>query len=122
MNNKRKYFENNFTPYDYQIDAFNAFKNNFNGRGILSLPPNTGKTFILYLCSTLYKQIIIVSPLKKDAVINLNKFINYGYDNKNLLLDSYEECNDFIKNNCSFLISSSYCQINIINKIQNTFN
>jgi len=42
---KQPYIENNelnniteFKPYDYQLEAFEQFKNNFNNRGILSLP------------------------------------------------------------------------------------
>ena len=98
-------------PYDYQLDAVNKFNNNFTNRGILSLPCGTGKTLISYLCSINYKQIIILSPLKQFAKQNLDRFIEYGYKNNNLLVDSdgerdIIEIHKFINSNESFLISS----------------
>uniref|UniRef100_A0A6C0EFK8 Helicase ATP-binding domain-containing protein n=1 Tax=viral metagenome TaxID=1070528 RepID=A0A6C0EFK8_9ZZZZ len=111
-----------FKPYDYQLEAFKQFKSNFNNRGILSLPCGTGKTYITYLCSTLYKKIIILSPLKEFAKQNLNKFIEYGYNNNTLLVDSdgerdIDNINKFI-NNDSFLISSTFCSIDVISKLK----
>ena len=126
---KQPYIENNelnniteFKPYDYQLEAFEQFKNNFNNRGILSLPCGTGKTYITYLCSTLYKQIIILSPLKEFAKQNLNRFIEYGYNKNTLLVDSdgerdIDNINKFI-NNESFLISSTFCSVDVISKLQ----
>jgi superfamily II DNA or RNA helicase len=124
---KQKYNENTeiqevkFTPYNYQLKAQEEFNNNFINRGILSLPCGTGKTLICYLCANKYKQIIILSPLKQFAKQNLDKFIEYGYNNKTLLVDSdgerdLEEVNKFIKSNDSFLISSTFCSIDIISK------
>ena len=126
---KQPYIENNevnniteFKPYDYQLEAFEQFKNNFNNRGILSLPCGTGKTYITYLCSTLYKKIIILSPLKEFAKQNLNRFIEYGYNKNTLLVDSdgerdIDNINKFI-NNESFLISSTFCSVDVISKLQ----
>ena len=126
---KQPYIENNelnniseFKPYDYQLEAFEQFKNNFNNRGILSLPCGTGKTYITYLCSTLYKQIIILSPLKEFAKQNLNRFIEYGYNKNTLLVDSdgerdIDNINKFI-NNEYFLISSTFCSVDVISKLQ----
>ena len=126
---KQKYNEDTeiqkieFKPYDYQLKAQEEFNNNFINRGILSLPCGTGKTLICYLCATKYKQIIILSPLKQFAKQNLDKFIEYGYNNKTLLVDSdgerdLEEVNKFIKSNDSFLISSTFCSIDIISKCE----
>jgi superfamily II DNA or RNA helicase len=111
-----------FKPYDYQLEAFQQFKNNFKNRAILSLPCGTGKTYITFLCCTLYKQIIILSPLKEFAKQNLNKIIEYGYNNNTLLVDSdgerdIDNINKFI-NNEYFLISSTFCSIDVISKLK----
>jgi superfamily II DNA or RNA helicase len=112
---------NEFNPYDYQLKAKEEFNNKFKKRGILSLPCGTGKTLISYLCSNNYKQIIILSPLKQFAKQNLDKFIEYGYKNNTLLVDSDgerdpKEIKKFIKSNESFLISSTFCSIDVIYK------
>jgi superfamily II DNA or RNA helicase len=108
-------------PFEYQIKASQDFMNYYknNDRGILSMPCGTGKTFTSYLISQNYNQIIIVSPLKQFAKQNLEKFIEYGYKNKTLLVDSegerdIEEISKFIKSNESFLISCTYCSIDVI--------
>mgnify|MGYP003351949636 CR=1 FL=1 len=59
-----------------------------NIKGIISMPCGTGKTYTSYLISQSYKQIIIISPLKQFAQQNLNRFIEYGFINKTLLIDS----------------------------------
>jgi superfamily II DNA or RNA helicase len=134
---KKKYIEeliipsnNILTPYKYQLDAFNEFKKNFTNRAILSLPCGTGKTYISYLCSTLYKQIIIISPLKEFAKQNLKKFIEYDNSvqhqltiKNSLLVDSEGErdiknINKFVNENERFIISSTYCSVDIISKLQ----
>jgi superfamily II DNA or RNA helicase len=127
---KQKYNENvtteetkEFKPYDYQLKAQEEFNNKFTSRGILSLPCGTGKTLISYLCSNNYKQIIILSPLKQFAKQNLDKFIEYGYKNNTLLVDSdgerdVKEIKKFIKSNESFVISSTFCSIDIISKCE----
>ena len=112
-------------PYNYQLDAVNNFNNNFTNRGILSLPCGTGKTLISYLCAKKYKQVIILSPLKQFAIQNLNRFIEYSCNfkdviyNNTLLVDSdgernIEEIKKFINSNDSFLISSTFCSIDVI--------
>jgi len=108
-----------FKPYDYQLKAQKEFNNNFKNRGILTLPCGTGKTLISYLCSNSGKQIIIISPLKQFAKQNLDKFIEYGYKNNTLLVDSdgerdVKEIKKFIESNKSFLISSTFCSIDVI--------
>ena len=125
---QQKYIEENiikktikieYKPYDYQLEAAEKFKNEFDKRGILSLPCGTGKTLISYLCSLNYKQVIIISPLKEFAKQNLTKFIEYGYSNNTLLVDSdgerdINEIKKFIESNESFLISCTFCSIDVI--------
>ena len=128
---KKKYIEeqniiiesNIIKPYDYQLKALKKFKKKFTNRGILSLPCGTGKTYITYLCSLLYKQIIILSPLKQFAKQNLEKFIYYGYNNNTLLVNSdgerdIDNINKFINTNEYFLISATYCSVDIISKLK----
>ena len=129
---KHKYNENivensnkELTPYNYQLKAKEAFNNTFVNRGILSLPCGTGKTLISYLCSNNYKQIIIISPLKQFAKQNLDRFVEYGYKNKYLLVDSdgerdINEIKKFIDTNESFLISATFCSIDVISKCRFT--
>ena len=46
-----------FLPIDYQIEAYNYIKSN--NKNILSMPCGTGKTFVSFLLSLEYKNIII---------------------------------------------------------------
>lgn len=125
---KHAYIENKesniniFKPYNYQIEAKNKFDTDFNYRGILTMPCGTGKTYTSYLISQNYKQIIIFSPLKQFAKQNLDKYIEYGYNNKTLLVDSdgerdIKEIKKFIKNNENFLISATFSSIDVIYEI-----
>ena len=126
---KHPYIDNTITiknktkieAYQYQLDAKTAIENHFKkeDRAILSLPCGTGKTFTSYLISQNYKQIIIISPLKQFAKQNMERFIEYGFGGKTLLVDSdgernIDEVKKFIKENNNFLISSTYCSIDII--------
>ena len=106
-------------PFDYQVEATQQFIN-FN-RGILSMPCGTGKTMTSYLISNSYKQIIIISPLKQFAKQNLDKYIEYGFLGNSLLVDSdgerdLKQIKKFIKSNKSFLISSTFCSVDVILK------
>ena len=108
-------------PFDYQIEAFNKFNEYFknNNQGILSLPCGTGKTFTSYIISEKYNQIIIILPLKQFAKQNLDRFIEYGYKNKTLLVDSdgerdMKEIKKFIKSNDKCLISCTYDSVDVI--------
>ena len=106
-------------PFDYQVEATQQFIN-FN-RGILSMPCGTGKTMTSYLISNSYKQIIIISPLKQFAKQNLDKYIEYGFLGNTLLVDSdgerdLKQIKKFIKSNKSFLISSTFCSVDVILK------
>jgi len=116
-------------PFDYQIKAQENFIKYFqdNIRGILSMPCGTGKTYTSYLISKNYKQIIIISPLKQFAKQNLDRYIEYGYQNNTLLVDSDGERNideviKFIKSNTNFLISATFCSIDVIQKCLNHTN
>ena len=78
-------------PYTYQTEAANKFKEHFqtNNRGILSLPCGCGKTYTSYMISSEYSHIIIISPLREFARQNLDRFIEYGYDETITLLVEY---------------------------------
>ena len=120
INNNKIIYENySIIPYNYQLEAKNAFNENFNKRGIISMPCGTGKTYTSYLISEQYKQIIILSPLRQFAKQNLEKYIEYGYKNKTLLVDSdgtrnSAEIKKFIESNELFIISSTYCSVDMI--------
>lgn len=113
-------------PFDYQLEAKNKIIEYFktNKRGILSLPCGTGKTLISYISSIkLSKQIIIISPLKQFAKQNLDRFVEYGFNSPTLLIDSdndgtrnFNDIKKFIKSNKKFVISSTFCSVDIINK------
>jgi len=126
IENNNTQIENNInkvTPFQYQLIATETCINYLkkNDRGILSMPCGTGKTFISYLISNNYKQIILISPLKQFAKQNLNKYIEYGYKNNTLLVDSdgerdVKQIEKFIKLNNSFIISSTFCSVDVINE------
>ena len=121
---------NNYIPYNYQLEAVNAFNNLFINRGILNLPCGVGKTYVSYLYSTpKYNQIILISPLKEFALQNLNNYIKYGYKSPVLLIDSdysgtrdLEHITHFITSNNSFIISTTYDSLDIIIKLHHLFN
>jgi superfamily II DNA or RNA helicase len=115
-------------PFDYQIKAKDEFIKYFqdNQRGILSMPCGTGKTFTSYLISQSYKQIIIISPLKQFAKQNLDRYIEYGYQYKTLLVDSdgerdINEIKKFITEDTNFLISATFCSVDVISKLLELF-
>jgi superfamily II DNA or RNA helicase len=90
------------------------------------MPCGTGKTFTSYLISQNYQQIIILSPLKQFAKQNLDRYIEYGYANKTLLVDSdgerdIDEIKKFITENTNFLISATFCSVDVISKCLELF-
>lgn len=85
------------TPYAYQIDAIN--KLSCPGRNTLTMPCGTGKTYVSYLLSTGYKNVIVLSPLISTAE-QLYSFYKQYYQNT-------ETCN----------ISIFNCKTKSINKI-----
>jgi superfamily II DNA or RNA helicase len=113
--------QNTIQAFEYQLDAKNKIieylKNN--NRGILSSPCGTGKTYITYISSFKYDQIIILSPLIQFSKQNLDKYIEYGYANNYLLVNcqaerNTEEIEKFIKSNEKFLISSTFDSLDIL--------
>lgn len=105
----------------YQMEAFEMAKEYYqeNINGIISMPCGTGKTYVSYLIKKLFRQIIILSPLKQFAKQNLDRYIEYGYPYKTLLVDSdgcrdVEYIKEFINNNRRFVISATYDSIDVI--------
>lgn len=121
--------QQSITPYDYQIEALDKFKHHFqaNNRGILSLPCGCGKTYTSYLISNEFDHIIIISPLREFASQNLNRYIQYGYDeSKALLVDTdgvrdVDTVKSFINNNNKILLSCTYDSIDIISECLDIF-
>ena len=103
-----------FKPYEYQIEAYNKLKNN--NRAILAMPCGTGKTFVSFLLSLDYKNIIILTPLISTTEQILSHYKNYyscykdiNYSSVNCKalrkIDSFEGKN---------IIASTYDSVNII--------
>ena len=76
----------NFLPRDYQIEAYNYIKSN--NKNILSMPCGTGKTFVSFLLSLEYSNIIILTPLISTTEQIHTHYKNYysKYDNINFIL------------------------------------
>jgi superfamily II DNA or RNA helicase len=112
----------NIIPFQYQLDAERKILEKFIKRGILSMPCGTGKTYISYLISKHYKQVIILSPSKQNTKQNLDKFVEYGYfKDKTQRVDSdgerdITEVEAFILENEEFLISATYDSVDVIRK------
>ncbi len=110
---------------EYQIKAKNLAIEYFkeNQKGIISMPCGTGKTYISYLISKEYDQVVIVSPLKQFAKQNLDKFCEYGYDGTTVLMDTdgtrdVNEIIGIIEKNKKFLLSCTYASVDILWKIE----
>ena len=113
----------------YQTEATNLIVKNFetNKRGILWGICGIGKTYICYLVSQHYDQVIIVSPLKEFARQNMDKFIEYGVQRNMMLVSSdgernMETVNNFIKKNKQFIISVTYDSMDVIKSCINKMN
>ena len=105
----------------YQMEAYESAKEYYqeNMNGIISMPCGTGKTYVSYLIKKLFRQVIILSPLKQFAKQNLDRYIEYGYKHSTLLVDSdgcrdVEYIKEFINNNRRFVISATYDSIDVI--------
>jgi superfamily II DNA or RNA helicase/phage anti-repressor protein len=112
-----------FTPRDYQIEAYNQLKD-YN-RSVLSMPCGTGKTFVSFLLSLDYKNVIILTPLISTTEQILNHYKNYysKYENVNYTLINCcatRKVKDIIFNSKN-IIASTYdsCDI-IIELLKNT--
>ena len=103
-----------FKPYEYQIEAYNKLKNN--NRSILAMPCGTGKTFVSFLLSLDYKNIIILTPLISTTEQILSHYKNYYSNYKDInyssvnckalrKIDSFEGKN---------IIASTYDSANVI--------
>jgi superfamily II DNA or RNA helicase len=113
------YIKNNkildFKPFEYQIEAYNKLKNN--NRAILSMPCGTGKTFVSFLLSLDYKNIIILTPLVSTTEQIISHYKNYysNYDNINYILVNCKALRKI--NNIESdknIIASTYDSLNII--------
>lgn len=97
---------------DYQIDAIEKLKNNFNTNiGALFLPCGMGKTLIVsnYLKHMSYKIVFIFSPFKQHAEQNLERVSRFLPEYKKILFDSdklYEDNYTIITTNINKIISS----------------
>jgi len=113
-----------FKPRDYQIEAYNIIKDG--NKSLLSMPCGTGKTFVSFLVSLEYKNIIILSPLISTSEQLMTHYKNYSYSRERI---QYDDIN-FILVNCKAgrkidnillkdknIISSTFNSCDIINKI-----
>ena len=118
---KQLIIKHKMIPFDYQLEASEKIINYLlnNNKAILNLPCGTGKTYTSYLIAKEYKKVIIISPLKQFSKQNLNKFIEYGYNNnKTLLINSDGTRNNdiisnFIKQD-KWLISCTYKSVDML--------
>ena len=103
-----------FKPYEYQIEAYNKLKNN--NRSILAMPCGTGKTFVSFLLSLDYKNIIILTPLISTTEQILSHYKNY-YSNYKDINYSSVNCKALRKidtNEGKNIIASTYDSANVI--------
>lgn len=104
------------TPYSYQIDAIT--KLSYPGRNILTMPCGTGKTYVSYLLSISYKNIIVLSPLISTAE-QLYAFYKQYYQNSETCNISIFNCknksvNKIINLQKQNIIISTYDSVNLI--------
>ena len=117
-------FEPDKTKLAYQTIAYNLAVEYYktHSKGVITAPCATGKTYMSYMISQGYQQIIIVSPLQQFATQNLHNFVKYGYQYKTLLVDTEGtrdpiKISEFIKSNKNFLISVTYDSMDVIYKL-----
>ena len=109
-----------FKPRDYQLEAYNKLKDI--NRSILSMPCGTGKTFVSFLLSLDYKNIIILTPLISTTEQMLTHYKNYYSKYKDINYVSIN-CNaERNINNIKFndnknIIASTYDSSDIIIKL-----
>ena len=113
-----------FKPRDYQIEAYNKLKNN--NRAVLSMPCGTGKTFVSFLLSLDYKNVVILTPLISTTEQILSHYKDYynQYTNISYVLVNCQAKRKIDTNNNKMIIASTYasCNIilNILDKLENT--
>lgn len=101
----------------YQYEAYEMLKNE--QRSIISIPCGMGKTYIGYLLSRNYKNIILITPTRVLTEELLNRFYQY-YDTKYnpilLSMDGELDINKLtIANNN--IIGTTYKSVNILNDL-----
>jgi len=102
------------TPFSYQIDAVNKLSQR--GRNVLTMPCGTGKTYVSYLLSAKYKNIIILSPLISTAE-QLFTFYKQYYQNSNTCNICVFNCmnkSKIIDNTKNNVIISTYDSVTLI--------
>ncbi len=117
-------FDENISLYDYQQEAVKTLQEYFinNKRGILSFPCGVGKTIISCYFSKIFKNIVILSPLRQYAEQNLFKFLSYDPSFKGLLVDSdgtrdIDEIREFMNNDNQHVFSSTFASVDIMNQV-----
>ena len=115
-----------YIPRDYQIDRIEMLKNYFKTekRGIMDMPPGTGKTFMSACCANEFKITIMLSPLRQHAYENMERYKQYYPDLKTILVDC-DGTRDvlFIKKqirsfkDSKIMLSSTYKSIDVILRI-----
>ena len=109
-----------FKPRDYQLEAYNKLKDT--NKSILSMPCGTGKTFVSFLLSLDYKNIIILTPListTEQMFTHYKNYYSYYKDINYVLINCNAERNI---NNIKFnenknIIASTYDSSDIIIKL-----
>jgi len=112
-----------FKPRDYQLEAYNALKEN--NKNILSMPCGTGKTFVSFLLSLDYKNIFILTPLISTTEQILSHYKNYysKYENINYVLvncNAERDINNIKLNENKNIIASTYDSSDVIWKLLKT--
>ena len=112
-----------FKPRDYQLEAYNKLKDI--NRSVLSMPCGTGKTFVSFLLSLDYKNIIILTPLISTTEQILIHYKNYysKYKDINYTLincNAERNINNIKFNENKNIIASTYDSSDIIIKLLST--
>jgi superfamily II DNA or RNA helicase len=114
----------NFVPREYQIEAYNKIKES--NRSILALPCGTGKTYISYLHSLDFNNVIILTPLIATTEQIYKHYINYYSNNQevNYILVNCKANRNIKKEQLKEknIICSTYDSSIIINKIIKNIN
>jgi superfamily II DNA or RNA helicase/phage anti-repressor protein len=102
------------TPHSYQINAYN--KLSVPGRNVLTMPCGTGKTYVSYLLSANYKNIILLSPLISTAEQLYQFYTNYysNTDSCNITIFNCMRKNKQICLDKQNVIISTYDSVNLI--------
>jgi len=106
-------------PRSYQIEAYNALRGR--KRSILHMPCGTGKTFVSYLLSLDYDNVVLLTPLISTTEQVLDHFKNYYQDMTVAFteIDCSVNRNPNINFNTKNIIASTYRSCDVINKLLN---